>query len=113
MARLAAADLVLLDGTFWRDDELIALGVSASRARDMGHVPIDGDGGSLARLAALCAAPPSRRCVYVHINNTNPILLEQSPQRHAVEGAGVQVGRDGMRFEVGGRRSRSGTGNDP
>jgi pyrroloquinoline quinone biosynthesis protein B len=99
VARLAEADVVLLDGTFWRDDELIALGVSASRAADMGHAPISGAGGSLARLTSL-PPRPSRRVAYVHINNTNPILLEDSRERRAVEDAGVIVASDGITFEL-------------
>lgn len=94
--RLGAADVLLFDGTFWSDDELIALGVGTRRARDIGHVPISGDGGSLAALAGL----PCQWKVYTHINNTNPILLEDSPERASVRGMGWDVGADGMRFDV-------------
>src|SRR5579872_1996762 len=66
-ARLANADLVLFDGTFWTDTELITLGISKSSARDMGHVPISGDEGSLRTLASIT----SSRRVYTHINNSN------------------------------------------
>lgn len=96
LARLAEADLVLFDGTFWTDDELVRLGIGDRPATAMGHVPISGPQGSLERLAAL----GRRRTVYTHINNTNRILLEQSPERLAVERAGVVVGVDGMHFEV-------------
>jgi pyrroloquinoline quinone biosynthesis protein B len=92
--RLGESDLVLVDGTFWREDELAVLGISERRAADMGHVPLSGPGGTLEALAAL-ARP---RKVLVHINNTNPILLEDSPEREAVVGAGVEVAYDG--FEV-------------
>jgi pyrroloquinoline quinone biosynthesis protein B len=92
--RLRAADAVLFDGTFWQDDELRALGISAISAREMGHVPISGSGGSLAMLATL----PARVRVYTHINNSNPILAEDSAARAAVNAAGVVVGDDGMTF---------------
>jgi pyrroloquinoline quinone biosynthesis protein B len=95
-ARLAAARLVLFDGTFWTDDEMIALGVGTKRAREIDHLPLAGPGGSLEALASL--AGPRR--VYVHINNTNPILLEDSAERAAVARAGIEVGMDGMTFTV-------------
>ncbi len=95
--RLRDADAILFDGTFWRDDELVALGVSPSRAREMGHLPIDGDDGSLALLRTL--GPAVR--VYTHINNSNPILIEDGAERRAVDAAGIIVGMDGMRFTVG------------
>ena len=96
--RLRGADMILFDGTFWDDDELIALGISPATAYEIGHVPINGAGGSLAVLKALA---PARR-VYTHINNSNPILVEDSAERRAVEEAGIVVGMDGMRFTLGG-----------
>ncbi|HET7564543.1 MAG TPA: pyrroloquinoline quinone biosynthesis protein PqqB [Gemmatimonadaceae bacterium] len=96
LARLARADVVLFDGTFFTNNEMPTLGLSDRTARAMGHVPISGDDGSLARLAEL----PCRERVYTHINNTNPILIDDSPQRAAVEAAGVRVGEDGMRIEL-------------
>jgi pyrroloquinoline quinone biosynthesis protein B len=96
LARLGAADLLLFDGTFWTDDEMIALGVGTKRAREIDHLPLSGEGGSLAQLALLHRP----RRVYVHINNTNPILLEDSPERAAVLQAGLEVGLDGMSFDV-------------
>ena len=96
LARMGATDLLLFDGTFWTDDEMIALGVGTKRAREIDHLPLSGEGGSLAQLAGL--ATPRR--VYVHINNTNPILLEDSPERAMVTAAGVEVGMDGMTFDV-------------
>jgi len=95
-ARLASADLVLFDGTFWTDDELIGLGIGERTARQMDHLPVSGPGGSLERLRHL----PSRHRVYTHINNTNPMLLEDSPERARVEEAGLRVGADGMRFTL-------------
>ena len=78
--RLARPTSLLFDGTFWTDDELIALGIGNRTAREMDHLPIGGPGGSLEQLRAL----PCRHRVYTHINNTNPMLLEQSPERAAV-----------------------------
>jgi pyrroloquinoline quinone biosynthesis protein B len=94
--RFAASDLVLVDGTFWRDDELARLGISTRSARDMGHLPLSGDGGTLEALARL----KRPRKALVHINNTNPILLEDSPERDAVTRAGVEVAYDGMEVEL-------------
>ncbi len=93
---LEQAELVLFDGTFWSDDELVALGISDRTARQLDHLPVSGPDGSLARLAELGAA----RRVYTHINNTNPMLVEDSPQRAEVERAGLRVGADGMRFSL-------------
>ena len=92
LARFAASDLVLVDGTLWRDDELARLGISARSGRDMGHVPLSGPGGTLAALAAL----ERPRVALVHINNTNPILLEDSPEREEVVRAGIEVAYDGL-----------------
>ena len=96
LARLGAAELVLFDGTFWSDDELIRLGVSNRTARQMDHLPVSGPGGSLERLASL----PAPRRVYTHINNTNPMLVADSPERELVERAGISVGADGMTFSL-------------
>jgi pyrroloquinoline quinone biosynthesis protein B len=94
--RLEQTDLLLFDGTFWSDDELIALGISNRSARQMDHLAISGPAGSLGLLAALSRP----RKVYTHINNTNPILLEDSPERLAVSAAGIEVGYDGMSFTL-------------
>jgi pyrroloquinoline quinone biosynthesis protein B len=96
LEKLGHTDLVLFDGTFWSDNELIALGISDRHARDMDHLPISGSGGSLARLAGL----PRPHKLYTHINNTNPILLEDSPERAGIDQAGMMVGSDGMCFTV-------------
>ena len=96
LRRLATSDVVLVDGTFWRDDELARLGISARSARDMGHLPLSGPGGTLEALARL----ERPRKVLVHINNTNPILLEDSPEREAVRGAGVEVAYDGLEIAL-------------
>jgi pyrroloquinoline quinone biosynthesis protein B len=96
LGRLAASDVVLVDGTFWREDELDRLGISKRSARDMGHLPLSGPEGMLAALDGL----ERPRKVLVHINNTNPILLEDSPEREAVRGAGVEVAYDGLEIEL-------------
>jgi pyrroloquinoline quinone biosynthesis protein B len=83
---------LLLDGTFYRSDELSRPGLSKSRAEDMAHLPIGDPGGSLEQTPLLRA----RRRIYTHINNTNPILMEGSAERRAVEQAGWEVAWDGM-----------------
>jgi pyrroloquinoline quinone biosynthesis protein B len=89
---LDRAETVLFDGTLFTDDELCREGVGQKTGRRMGHLPITGDGGSLEVLAS-CKA---RRRIYTHINNTNPILIEGSAERRAVEAAGVEVAHDGV-----------------
>jgi pyrroloquinoline quinone biosynthesis protein B len=96
LERLGETDLLLFDGTFWTDDELISSGISDRSARQMDHQPISGPAGTLARLAGL--RRPQK--IYTHINNTNPILLEGSPERALVEQAGLTVGADGMSFSL-------------
>jgi len=91
-----SADALFFDGTFWSSDELIALGASARRAEDMAHWPIGGAEGSLKFLGGLAAA----RRVYIHINNTNPMLRDDSPERAEVHAAGVEVAFDGMGLEL-------------
>lgn len=90
--RLDGAELVLFDGTLWRDDEMIRLGVGAKTGRRMGHVSMDGEDGAIARLAGLGIA----RRVFIHINNTNPVLFADSPERREAEAAGWEVAHDGM-----------------
>src|SRR5436190_232494 len=88
----AGAGLLLFDGTFWSDGELRAAGADAPTAREMGHLPVGGPGGSIELLPRLGA----RRTVLVHINNTNPILSRSSSERAQVEEAGIEVADDGM-----------------
>jgi pyrroloquinoline quinone biosynthesis protein B len=88
-------DVVLFDGTFFREDELVGLGLSKALARDMAHVPIDGRDGSLARLSRL-----KGRRIYTHINNTNPILAPDSEERREVEAAGWEIAFDGMEIAL-------------
>ncbi|MBV9093130.1 MAG: pyrroloquinoline quinone biosynthesis protein PqqB [Streptosporangiaceae bacterium] len=87
---------LLIDGTCWRDDELIRLGLAGKTAREMGHMPIDGSDGSLALLAPL----PIERTIYTHLNNTNPILLEDAPERRIVEQHGMEVAMDGLELRI-------------
>lgn len=93
---MEGADCIFLDGTFWVGDELRELGVSELHASDMGHLPVTGPGGSAERFAR----SPARRKVYVHINNSNPMLLEDSPERRRLTDLGIEVGFDGMEMEV-------------
>ena len=95
-AAASSADAVFFDGTFWSSDELIALGASTRRAEDMAHWPISGAEGSLEFLGGLSAA----RRIYIHINNTNPILREDSAERAQVQAAGVEIAFDGMELEL-------------
>ena len=95
-AQLEDCACLLVDGTCWSDDELIRLGRGGRTAREMGHLPISGPGGSLEQLAPL----PIDRRIYVHVNNTNPVLLEDSPERRAVEEHGLEVAVDGLELEV-------------
>lgn len=94
---MSGADLVLVDGTCWTNDEMITLGLSKKTALDMGHLPQSGPGGMLDWLAKL---PGGTRKLLIHINNTNPILDEDSPQRAALVAAGVGVCEDGMEITL-------------
>ena len=93
--RFAASECVLVDGTFWTNDELLELGISTRDARAMGHVPLSGEDGTLSGLAALRS-----RVILVHVNNTNPILLDDSRERATVEASGIEVSYDGMEIEL-------------
>jgi pyrroloquinoline quinone biosynthesis protein B len=89
--RFSRADVILFDGTLFNDDEMIRAGTGQKTGRRMGHMPIDGEGGSLRSLEGLSA-----RRIFVHINNTNPILIDGSAERSRAEAAGWQVAEDGM-----------------
>jgi len=89
---LEQADVVMVDGTFWTDDEMIKLGISGKRARDIGHLPQSGAGGMIGALQPLRAA----RKILIHINNTNPILDEDSAERAELSRAGIEVAYDGL-----------------
>ncbi|WP_412539401.1 MBL fold metallo-hydrolase [Longispora sp. K20-0274] len=96
VTELAAADCALVDGTCWTDDEMTLVGRPEKTSRSMGHAPVTGPGGTLPVLAAL----PGTRRIYTHLNNTNPLLVEDSAPRRAVEAAGVEVAHDGMEFAL-------------
>jgi len=93
--RLARADVVCFDATLFSDDELIASGSGSKTGRRMGHLPLAGAGGTLAALGDI----PGRR-ILIHINNTNPILIEGSAERRQVEAAGFEVAEDGMEIAL-------------
>jgi len=95
-AELADCACLLVDGTCWRDDELIRLGLAGKTAREMGHLPIGGPGGSLEQLSPLAI----EHKIYIHINNTNPILLEDAPERRIVEEYGMEVAADGLELQI-------------
>jgi pyrroloquinoline quinone biosynthesis protein B len=92
----ASSDLVLIDGTFWSDDELIKTGRSKKTAREIGHLPLSGSNGLLEQFPQGAAG----RKVLIHINNTNPILDEDSPEHRAALDAGFEIAYDGMEFEL-------------
>jgi pyrroloquinoline quinone biosynthesis protein B len=94
-ARLSRADVILFDGTLFTDDEMIRSGTGTKTGRRMGHMSIEGPEGSLAALQGL----PARK-IFVHINNTNPILVDGSPERRRVESAGWEVAFDGMEIAL-------------
>jgi len=89
--RLAGADTVLIDGTLFTDDEMIRAGTGEKTGRRMGHMPIEGEGGTLETLSRL-----TNRRVFIHMNNTNPVLIDGSPERARVEQAGWEVAEDGQ-----------------
>jgi pyrroloquinoline quinone biosynthesis protein B len=92
-AAMQAADCVLVDGTLWTDDEMIRLGASQKTSRAMGHLPQSGEGGMIEWLDRL---PQDTRKVLIHINNTNPILDEDSAERATLAAHGIEVSFDGM-----------------
>jgi pyrroloquinoline quinone biosynthesis protein B len=93
--RLARADVILFDGTFFRDDEMERQGTGTKTAFAMGHMPISGEGGSLATLQGIGA-----RRIYVHINNTNPVLAHGTPERAEAEQHGWEIAEDGMEIAL-------------
>jgi len=91
--RLARANVIFFDGTLFTDDEMIRTGTGSKTGRRMGHMPIEGADGALAALADVSA-----RRVFIHINNTNPILIAGSPERQKVEAAGWEIAEDGLKI---------------
>jgi pyrroloquinoline quinone biosynthesis protein B len=90
--RLTGSELVFFDGTLWRDDEMIRLGVGNKTGRRMGHISMSGDNGAIAAFGDLDV----KRRIFIHINNSNPVLLDDSPERRAAEAAGWEIAYDGM-----------------
>lgn len=90
------SDLALLDGTFWKDGELITANRSRKTAREMGHIPLSGAHGLLSQPFRIGRT----RKVLIHLNNTNPVLNEESPEHRAVRDAGFEIAYDGMEFEL-------------
>jgi pyrroloquinoline quinone biosynthesis protein B len=96
LERIAGAELLFLDGTLWRDDEMIAQGVGTKTGRRMGHISMGGPEGAIARLRDV----PVGQRVFIHVNNTNPALLADSPERAELERAGWLVAHDGMELKL-------------
>ncbi|SAL04123.1 pyrroloquinoline quinone biosynthesis protein PqqB [Caballeronia arationis] len=95
---MSNADLILVDGTLWTDDEMIRLGLSKKTGADMGHLAQSGAGGMIEVLDSIDR--PGARKVLIHINNTNPILVEDGPERRILAEHGIEVASDGMTFEL-------------
>jgi pyrroloquinoline quinone biosynthesis protein B len=95
LAELEAADVRFVDGTFWSEEELLAMRPGAPSATAMGHTPVGGPGGSLEKLRKLPG-----RTIYIHMNNTNPMLASDSPEAAAVRAAGVAIAEDGLEVEL-------------
>ena len=94
--RLAGADLVFFDGTLWRDDEMTTAGIGKKTGRRMGHMSLGGTDGTIEAFRTIEAG----RKVIIHMNNSNPVLLADSPERAEAEAAGWLIARDGMEFEI-------------
>ncbi|WP_312041629.1 pyrroloquinoline quinone biosynthesis protein PqqB [Erwinia sp.] len=93
---LQKADCLLIDGTLWQDNELATTGVGRNTGKDMGHLALAEEQGLIALLASL----PAERKILIHINNTNPILDEESAERQALTQHGIEVSWDGMRIDL-------------
>ena len=94
--RLEGAELVFFDGTLWHDDEMIRIGVGEKTGRRMGHISMSGPDGAIAAFAGLGV----RRRVFIHINNTNPVLLDDTPEHREAEAAGWEIAWDGMELRL-------------
>jgi pyrroloquinoline quinone biosynthesis protein B len=95
---MRGADLLLIDGTVWTDDEMIRLGLTKKTGAEMGHLAQSGTGGMIEVLDSIERA--GMRKVLIHINNTNPILIEDGPERRMLSEHGIEVAHDGMSFEL-------------
>jgi pyrroloquinoline quinone biosynthesis protein B len=96
MDAMQTADCILVDGTFWTNDEMVSLGISQKRAREIGHLPQSGEGGMIEVLNGV----PKARKILIHINNTNPILDDDSEQRKLLDAAGIEVAYDGLEIDL-------------
>ncbi len=94
-AAMQAADCLMVDGTFWTDDEMCRKNISHKKAREIGHLPQSGPGGMIEVLSSVSKA----RKILIHINNTNPILDEDSPERKILDAAGIEVAYDGLEID--------------
>jgi pyrroloquinoline quinone biosynthesis protein B len=94
--KFSGASALFFDGTLYTDDEMIAQGLSAKTGRRMGHISMSGEDGSMAALTHLDV----QRRIYIHLNNSNPVLRDSSPERRAVETAGWVVAEDGMEITL-------------
>lgn len=95
-ARLEGADVLFFDGTLWRDDEMIQAGVGRKTGKRMGHMSASGPDGSIAALASITM----KRRVFIHLNNTNPLLLDDSPEAAEAREAGWEIAHDGMEIAL-------------
>lgn len=93
-AQLVGVDIVFFDGTLWRDDEMVAAGFGGKTGQHMGHMSLSGPQGTIEAFRTV----PVRRKVIIHMNNSNPVLLADSPERAEAETAGWTIGEDGMEF---------------
>lgn len=93
---LASCDVIFFDGTFWTDDELIRIQGQGKTAREMGHSPVGGPGGTLEKFSRLTAP----RKIFIHVNNTNPMLDEESPEHRQICAAGWELAFDGMELAL-------------
>lgn len=96
LERMERAEAIFLDGTFWSEDEFPKVSGRTRSAKDMGHLPMSGEGGTAASLAEL----PARIKKYVHINNTNPVLHHGSPEREHLRSLGLDLAQDGEEVEI-------------
>ena len=94
--RLAGTELVFFDGTLWRDDEMIRMGVGTKSGRRMGHMSMSGEEGTIDAFRDLGV----KRRIFIHINNSNPVLLEDSVERRLAETAGWEIAYDGMEVRL-------------
>jgi pyrroloquinoline quinone biosynthesis protein B len=95
-SRLKGSALVFFDGTLWQNDEMIRLGIGQKTGARMGHMNISGEDGTVAAFADL----EVKRKVFIHVNTTNPVLDEGSPERAEIAAKGWDVAEDGMRIEL-------------